>query len=125
VHLVAQRDGSRIRVTNNLVQHVEALVLRDPDGGWYSLSGTLGLKSGDSAQLEPLETLDGEEPERWAMPITDGESMYRGLELPPGCYLARIEKTAFSDECKLELTVKLATHVVLGILPLDESEWKQ
>jgi len=123
VHLSAQRDGSRIRVTNNLDQRVRELVLRDPDGGWHSLPTAMG--SGGSAELEPMEVLDGDGPDLWARPITGGENMYRGLELPPGCYLALLEDTAFSDECKLDLTVRLATHVVLGILPLDEDEWKR
>ncbi len=122
VHLVAHRDGTGVQVINNLDQRVKALVLRDPQGGWYLLSGVLDV--GERARLEPFDPLQSEEEQGPVRMVTGGAPMYQGLELAPGCYLASLADSAFSDDCGLDLTVQAATHVVLGILPLDERSWK-
>jgi hypothetical protein len=119
-HLDVRREGTGLRVTNAFDGKLEGVLVRDPAGAWF-WSGE-PLEAGQSARLEPYTPEpDGNPIERR---LGGRKPMYRFLELVPGSYMAGLDEGPFTDDCGLELSVRSDEHRVLGILSMDEEDWR-
>jgi hypothetical protein len=123
------REGERLRVDNNLGADLEALILRAPDGSFHGLDG--GLLAGARARLEPLE-VSAPLGEALAGLLGSSLPLERGAParadwkeaLPRGCYLAKLARGVFRDDCGIETRELAGAHLVLGVLPLEAEAWQ-
>lgn len=119
--------GERLTIDNNLGAELIELVVRAPDGRLYVSAE--GLEAGESVQLAPaanpvnaealVETLHGR-----ALPLSSSKPQSSEEYLPPGCYLASMRASPFRDACGIEQVELAGTHVLFGVLPLDEEAWR-
>ena len=108
LRLAIERDGDSLRVENGLDATVTALEVRDPDGEFWELGGSLA--PGKSAMLVRGEwTID--------TGLRDGEPA-------PATYVARLVSNPFADDCGIDTNELQGSHRVYGILDPDGEEWR-
>lgn len=111
-------DGDRVQ--NNLDARVEGLVLRDAQGAYWGLSTP--LKTEGSATLVPLDNPEEALASVWASTMAVGRSGQQFpasyQDLPPGSYVASLERSPFIDDEGLRLDEKAGEHRVIGLLEL-------
>ena len=123
-----EADGATRRVTNGLGVTIQHLLVREFDGAWYRLDGTLGPDA--TAAVEAVDSIVAE---GWRRRIAQ-EQRDRGEEdpLPPilselspldriselwrGGYIAVLDRNPFVDDCGVESNELAGAHVVFGIL---------
>jgi hypothetical protein len=120
--LDVRRAGESLRVDNNLGITVEALLVRDPEGRLHWSSGALA--PGASAELRIAGEQEGSASDALlatTLPLTAARP---SESVPPGCYLARLARSPFRDDCGIETNELASAHVVLGVLSLADEDWK-
>jgi hypothetical protein len=124
--LDVRRKGATLEVDDNLGVAVEELLVRDPEGSIHHLRD--GLDAGERAELSALED---EEAVRAALDRVLSDTLSTTVHpagypggVPPGCYLARLARSPFRDDCGVEMNELAGAHVVLGVLPLDPEVWR-
>lgn len=111
--LAVTKTASGVAVENGLGANVEQLVLRDADGGWFTLEGVLA--DGARRDLVPREQAS-EGVERVKLALGVASSVASDFELFPGGYVARVASSPFGDACGVEYEEEGSTHVVIGVL---------
>src|SRR6185503_19938000 len=122
--LDVRRSAEGLHADNNLGVSVSALLVRDPEGNFYLLEGPLApgasaeLRSPDATALSAaLNDSRGDTLALTPLALSSTEAV------PPGCYLARLERSPFRDDCGIETNELASSHVVLGVLPLEPEAW--
>lgn len=116
-----RRDGDAFVISNSLGARIEAFFARDLEGNWHSLDAP--LEPGATAKLAlsspPSLTLFND-----PFPLL---GTLRGEEVsvfPAGCYLARLDRSPFRDNCGVETTELASDHRLFGVWALEEEAWK-
>jgi hypothetical protein len=123
--LDVRRSSEGLHADNNLGVSVSSLIVRDPEGTFYLLEGPLGpgasaeLRSPDALALSAaLDDSRGDTLALTPLALSSTDAV------PPGCYLAHLERSPFRDDCGIETNELAGTHVVLGVLPLEPEAWR-
>ncbi|MFT5289040.1 MAG: hypothetical protein ACI8QS_000571 [Planctomycetota bacterium] len=134
--LIFERADLGFRVSNALGAEIRQLFLRDSQGDWFALDGSLA--SDGTAQLESVKLEDcmqefglGEVSVSDLEHLLNGETLnlqnaylWEALQaLWPGGYIAVLSDNPLRDECGLNARSEYGDHVVLGVLSLSEEEW--
>ncbi|MFT7676410.1 MAG: hypothetical protein ACI8QC_000381 [Planctomycetota bacterium] len=103
--------NGRVEVQNSLKSTISMLAYHADNGDWYSVRD---LDPGDNAaaKLDPkmAQSLDA------ALTGDFGG----GFHVPPGSYLARVERNPFGDDLGIEVTELGNVHYVIGLLEQGE-----
>ncbi len=118
--IAVKRNGATISIENGLGTTIRSLLLRDATGNFHQLSGELA--SGASADLERV--LDAPPPFEGADEFRQMLPSLGSSLIPPACYLARLERNPFGDDCGVSGEEVEGEHGLFGVLALDSEEWR-
>ncbi|MBI5432805.1 MAG: hypothetical protein HZA52_08250 [Planctomycetes bacterium] len=111
--------GGELAATNALGTTVERLLVRDEAGRYWTSAAPLG----ESARTT-LAPLDDAQAEELANELGLATLLPKIGALPAACYLARLERGVFGDDCGVAGTESVSFHHVLGVLAADGEEWR-
>jgi hypothetical protein len=113
------RDGGALAATNALGTRIQDLLVRDPDGAYWTLAAP--LEPAARARLEPLAAEDAD---ARGVALQLGKLAPGLTALPVACYVASLERSPFTDDCGVRGEEVVSNHCVLGVLAADAKEWR-
>jgi hypothetical protein len=113
------RSGGELAATNALGTAVERLLVRDETGRYWTSSEP--LRESARTTLAPLAEAEAVD---LARELGLASLMPEVAALPAACYLARLERGVFGDDCGVAGEESVSFHHVLGVLATDGEEWR-
>lgn len=115
-HLDVEFDGDQARVANNLGVGIGALVVCDTQGRWYTSPAPLSAGAQATLRVADAESAQGliQDIDSAGLPVS--AALAESVQLPPGCYFARLEEGVFRDDCGIETNEIRGSHVLFGVL---------
>ncbi len=117
--LDVRRGADSIEIENGLGARIEHLVLKDHDGKLWELAHA--LEPGAHAELVVPADESAESFEPLRDPDYSKASMATYTSFAPGTYVARLDRSPFTDPCGIDYDEEESSHVVVGILGANEA----